>query len=129
MKKIISFLLLLAILVTLPSTALALDLESDSLSEKLYISSYDCPTQYASFAEETVHLFLESSEFSELSPCYLGNHLPSLILAPTFTIFQFTTQTGLFACCEYTAMSRVKFPVFSQKVLHPNSTKLHLLLL
>ena len=73
MKKIISFLLLLAILVTLPSTALALDLESDSLSEKLYISSYDCPTQYASFAEETVHLFLESSEFSELSPCYLGN--------------------------------------------------------
>lgn len=73
MKKIISFLLLLAILVTLPSTALALDLESDSLSEKLYISSYDCPTQYASFAEETVRLFLESSEFSELSPCYLGN--------------------------------------------------------
>ena len=77
MKKIMSYLLSLSMAVSLSSTALAVSLESnhsenDDFGGKLYVSSYDCPAQYALFAKEKIHLFLEASEFSEFSPCYLG---------------------------------------------------------
>lgn len=78
MKKMMSYLLSLVMVVSFPLTTLAVNIEddisqNDDLRGKLYISSYDCPTEYASFAEEKISLFLEASEFSEFSPCYLGD--------------------------------------------------------
>lgn len=77
MKKILSMILSLVMLLTLSTAAFATDndrgFSAESDSTRVYISSYDCPTQYVAFANEKIGAFLEASEFSDFSPCYLGN--------------------------------------------------------
>ena len=78
MKRIISCLVSLAILLSLNSTVFAMDVNTssssaaDTSSNTMFIYSHSCPTQYSAFAEETVGQFLNASEFAGLSPCYLG---------------------------------------------------------
>ena len=78
MKRIISCLVSLAILLSLNSTVFAMDINTtsssavDTSADVVFIYSHSCPTQYSVFAEETVGQFLNASEFAGLSPCYLG---------------------------------------------------------
>lgn len=77
MKKLLSMILSIAMLLSLSIAAFATDNDggffAESDSSRVYISSYDCPSQYVAFANEKIVAFLEASEFSDLSPCYLGN--------------------------------------------------------
>lgn len=77
MKRILSLILSVVMLVSLSSPAFAADnsgnFSAESGHTKIYISSYDCPSQYIDFARNKIGEFLEASEFFGFSPCYLGN--------------------------------------------------------
>lgn len=77
MKKILSLILSIVMLMSLSVVAFAAEEDSKFPTAKdssaIYISCYNCPPQYVSFASEKIGAFLESSEFSGLTSCYLGN--------------------------------------------------------
>jgi len=75
MKRLLSLFLSLFMIFSLSTPAFAENNESLSTendSTKIYISSYDCPPQYVTFATEKIGAFLNASEFSDYSPCYMG---------------------------------------------------------